>query len=66
MEKNKMRFNADDAGMSKGVNSGITNLIKKGCFKLKKLTVGQVEPESVKKAWLRLRKFFFVTVNSLT
>ena len=43
-----------------------TNLIKKGCFKLKKLTVGQVEPESVKKARLRLRKFFFVTVNSLT
>jgi predicted glycoside hydrolase/deacetylase ChbG (UPF0249 family) len=48
MEKNKMRFNADDAGMSRGVNSGITKLIKKGIlYSFSIFTNGQYAKEAI-------------------
>ena len=43
-----MRFNADDAGMSKGVNSGITKLIKKGIlYSFSIFTNGQYAKEAI-------------------
>ncbi len=48
MEKNKLRFNADDAGMSKGVNHGISKLIKKGgLYSFSIFTNGQYVEDAV-------------------